>query len=243
MAVYVMSDVHGLKDRYDRMLKELPLKDSDVLYVLGDVIDRGPDGILILQDIMSRDNVKMLLGNHEYMMLQYYQVLEDNEVDLYEKMVILDRWQRNHCQVTQAQFNCLPKQEQKEILAFIEDLPLAYGDVEVNGSKYYLVHGCAVPDFHEGCVKAKDLVNTDVTIEDFVWERVEEDRKFFEDRCVILGHTPTLYLQANKPYMIWSANLPIKVAHLINIDCGCAANNAYTQLAVLRLDDRKVFYF
>lgn len=39
------------------------------LYVLGDVIDRFPDGIEILQELMAMPNVKMLLGNHEYMML------------------------------------------------------------------------------------------------------------------------------------------------------------------------------
>lgn len=50
MAVYVMSDVHGLKDRYDRMIEYI--HEEDTLYILGDVIDRGPDGIVILQDAM-----------------------------------------------------------------------------------------------------------------------------------------------------------------------------------------------
>lgn len=39
MAVYVMSDVHGLKDRYDRMMEKI--HEEDTLYILGDVIDRG----------------------------------------------------------------------------------------------------------------------------------------------------------------------------------------------------------
>lgn len=77
MAVYVMSDVHGLKDRYDRMMENI--HEEDTLYILGDVIDRGPDGIVILQDVMQRSNVKMLMGNHEYMMLQYYQALKDEK--------------------------------------------------------------------------------------------------------------------------------------------------------------------
>ena len=82
MAVYVMSDVHGLKDRYDRMMENI--HEEDTLYILGDVIDRGPDGIVILQDVMQRSNVKMLMGNHEYMMLQYYQALKDEKMDLYD---------------------------------------------------------------------------------------------------------------------------------------------------------------
>ena len=43
MSTYVMSDVHGLKDRYDAMLEALALQNEDTLFVLGDVIDRGRD--------------------------------------------------------------------------------------------------------------------------------------------------------------------------------------------------------
>ena len=50
MSTYVMSDVHGLKDRYDAMLEALALQNEDTLFVLGDVIDRGRDGIAILLD-------------------------------------------------------------------------------------------------------------------------------------------------------------------------------------------------
>ena len=41
------------------------------LILLGDVIDRGPDGIALLLEIMEIPNAIMLLGNHKYMMLQY----------------------------------------------------------------------------------------------------------------------------------------------------------------------------
>ena len=42
-SIYIMSDIHGLYDRYEAMLKKIDLKEDDRLYVLGDVIDRGPD--------------------------------------------------------------------------------------------------------------------------------------------------------------------------------------------------------
>ena len=82
MSTYVMSDVHGLKDRYDAMLEALALQNEDTLFVLGDVIDRGRDGIAILLDIMNRDNVYMLLGNHEYMMKQYYEAVHHVITDI-----------------------------------------------------------------------------------------------------------------------------------------------------------------
>ena len=68
--IYVMSDIHGNYRRFRSVLKQIKLKAADTLYILGDVIDRHPDGIKILRWVMARKNVKMLLGNHEYMMLR-----------------------------------------------------------------------------------------------------------------------------------------------------------------------------
>ena len=48
------------------MLSQLSLRPDDTLYILGDVIDRGPDGVKILQDMMARPNVVPILGNHEF---------------------------------------------------------------------------------------------------------------------------------------------------------------------------------
>ena len=44
------------------MLSLIEFLPRDTLYVLGDVIDRGPDGIKILQDMMLRPNVFPLLA-------------------------------------------------------------------------------------------------------------------------------------------------------------------------------------
>ena len=72
--IYVMSDIHGQKRRFDSVMKQINLQPEDTLYVLGDVIDRNPDGIKILRQIMAMSNAKMLLGNHELMMMNalYY---------------------------------------------------------------------------------------------------------------------------------------------------------------------------
>ena len=77
--IYVMSDIHGQKRRFDSVMKQINLQPEDTLYVLGDVIDRNPDGIKILRQIMAMSNAKMLLGNHELMMMNalYYPPPED----------------------------------------------------------------------------------------------------------------------------------------------------------------------
>ena len=46
--IYVMSDIHGRKDRFEDVLEQINLQENDVLYILGDVIDRNPSGVSLL---------------------------------------------------------------------------------------------------------------------------------------------------------------------------------------------------
>ncbi len=41
MATYVISDIHGEYERFMELLEEIELKDTDTLYVLGDVFRPG----------------------------------------------------------------------------------------------------------------------------------------------------------------------------------------------------------
>ena len=82
MATYVISDVHGHLADLRVVLGKAGLVDaedrwtggSSRLWVLGDLVDRGPDGIGVVRLVRSLqqqapDQVRVLLGNHESMML------------------------------------------------------------------------------------------------------------------------------------------------------------------------------
>ena len=68
--IYVMSDIHGMADRYQEMLELIDFNEQDTLYVLGDIIDRGNGSIKVLQDMMRRPNVHGIFGNHEWMCVE-----------------------------------------------------------------------------------------------------------------------------------------------------------------------------
>ena len=63
---YLMSDLHGQYDKYRKMLEKIRFGDRDDLYVLGDVVDRGPEPMKILRDMSLRINVFPILGNHDW---------------------------------------------------------------------------------------------------------------------------------------------------------------------------------
>lgn len=43
--IYAVSDLHGCYDKYRKMLEQIKFCDTDTLYVLGDVVDRGDGGL------------------------------------------------------------------------------------------------------------------------------------------------------------------------------------------------------
>ena len=43
--IYVLGDIHGCYDKYEEMLKRIRFSDDDTLFVLGDVVDRGPEPV------------------------------------------------------------------------------------------------------------------------------------------------------------------------------------------------------
>ena len=75
IATYVVSDIHGEYELFIRLLEAIHLKEMDTLYVLGDILDRGPHPIRIILKIMEMPNVVCLTGNHELMALECLEFL------------------------------------------------------------------------------------------------------------------------------------------------------------------------
>lgn len=225
--IYVMSDIHGNREKFDDLLKQIELKDEDTLYILGDIVDRGPDPIGILLQVMKMNNVKMLLGNHEYMMLQAYYSQCPKE----EQVNCIARWNRNGCDVTISSLDKLSVEELNNVYEYVNSLPLNL-EVEVNGTKYLLVHG--FPAELYGKRDFKTLKNGDKKAY-AVWERMTKEDVMPEGKTVIFGHTSTDHYQSCTPPRIWYGD------RMIGIDCGGGYGEG-GRISCLRLDDMKEFY-
>lgn len=67
MAVYVIGDIQGCDGPLQRLLQKLDFSPSrDTLFVLGDLVNRGPDSAGVLRRLMALGNaVQCVLGNHD----------------------------------------------------------------------------------------------------------------------------------------------------------------------------------
>lgn len=226
MAHYVLADIHGEADRFHAMLEKICFCADDTMYILGDVVDRGPDGIKLLQEIMQTPNLEMLLGNHEYMMLQYFSPDASSEE--------IRRWNRNGNAPTKAAYLKLKAREQRAILEYLQTLP-THLELTINGQDFYLVHGFPAENVH-----------------DEVWFRPEIDAPNPKPGYqVIIGHTKVLsLLEPEEKKMSFAMGLESRGEHLkiyygpwfIDIDCGCGYDMPIKALACIRLEDMQEYY-
>jgi serine/threonine protein phosphatase 1 len=221
MSTYCISDIHGHWDNFERFLDVL--EKDDVVYLLGDVVDKGPESIRILQHVLKDARFRMLLGNHEHMM---YSFLQSHSTEDYIQWLVF-----NHGNDTYSQFIELNGQQQKEIADFIAGLPLNYPDVEVNGRHFYLVH--AMP-YGEIQVTMADLDYDQERIAQYVWMRYSE-QPMPEGKTVIAGHTPVIYYGVKDEPFFNGEDL--ESSDFIYIDGGLAGSTGNSYLIALRLDD------
>lgn len=233
-----MSDIHGLYDRYEAMLKKIDLKEDDRLYVLGDVIDRGPDSFKILQDIMDRENVEMFLGNHEHMMLTYLDGLDEESWffaanggrETYQKLMDLDEEQR------------------EAFVSFIRNRTTVVRNLEIEGHRYILSHTGVMVDGIDRFTK--DYEGRLMEIQDFVWnmfpyslEMLSCHETIEEPITLISGHIISRRLSGKDEVFVHDFGNGYV---WYNIDCGCAMGSGLGKLSCLKINEQgeiaEIFY-
>lgn len=233
--IYVTSDLHGYPlSNFRALLQTVGFSDTDFLFVLGDVIDRGEYGVELLRWLSEQPNVQLVLGNHEAMLLSVSEWLFDEiseeslaQLDV-QKMELLNTWWSNGAAPTVNGLRKLLKEEPdvlEGVLESLQDAPL-YDTVEVAGNKYILVHS-GLENFSPD--KPLDRYAPD----ELLWARPTLETRYFDNATVIFGHTPTEYF--GEQYR----GKMIKTDTWLCIDTGAAAGN---KPMLLRLDDLKEFY-
>ena len=170
----VIGDVHGCHKELIKLMKVLKTKanynpQEDKLIFLGDYIDRGDNPRLVVRYIRklqkNNPNVIALMGNHEDMMIQYY------NGDEYSP------WFYNGYEKTIASYRGHLKEFNSD-LEWMEKLPLYYED-----ENFIYVHA--------GVNSKKPM--EDQNIDTLLWVRdsfIYDTNPYY--KRVIFGHTPDL---------------------------------------------------
>jgi serine/threonine protein phosphatase 1 len=212
---FVIGDVHGCARTLRRLVQEgIGLTKGDELYLLGDLIDRGPDSRGVLDFIMElqaeKFNVAAVRGNHEDMFLHAGARREDMYL-----------WLFNGGTATLASFEADgPGDIPHRYRSFLDSLPhyLLLDD-------FVIVHACLNFD------RSDPFGDTDAML----WQRdCDVDLERTGGRRLVCGHTPVTREQLE-------ASL---TDDRIMLDNGCVftGHPGIGSLAALELNNMHVLY-
>ena len=217
MAVYACADLHGQGWAWDAIKNRLA--PSDYLYFIGDAVDRGPDGVRIMQEILDRPNTTYIQGNHEDMMLD----------GMYEDYNAIDLWFYNGGLSTQKVLANMPETGVESLLQEVNALPFYAEYTNPDGIRIIMTHSGYTFDMNDWYK--------------MIWDRTHyyKEGMIPTNTLIVHGHTPTPYLchtigEVIPEGMVWYDN-----GHKIDIDTGAY----FTRKAcLLNLDtlEEEIFY-
>ena len=223
---YVMSDIHGMCSKYVTILDKIGgIKGDDKVYILGDIIDRGPDGDVILLSMMSDPRIIPIIGNHESLALPILKAISSEKpFKEIEQTRSYQVWAAMGGEATATGFRSHSRETQQRMIDYIESFRI-YEELKVENRKYHLSH--TLPEYNSKCNIH------DVTFHEFVWGEPDYNVCYDPDITFITGHTPTALIDSASADSVWRGN-----GH-IAIDCGAAFGG---KLACICLETMEEYY-
>jgi len=221
---FVIGDIHGCIRTFKFLVEEvLRPGRADILFLLGDTIDRGPGSKAVIDYILEISGsltVRPVMGNHEFMMLRS---LEDEDFFL--------RWILNGCAQTLISFGIDPSRVHDRnsvslippaYFDFIRKWPL-YEETEDSLFVHAGIDACSKDPLHDAGT--------------LLWTRNEDaPEDILKGRKLIHGHTPV-------PLSIIRERLLDPEARVLNLDGGCVYKNypGLGHLVALDLNRKKLY--
>lgn len=225
---YVISDLHGNYDKFKAMIQKIGLKDTDILYVLGDIVDYGEQSMELIGDLSVRYNVYAIAGEHDYLAVRmlsgFEKMLSDGQTPDADFIADMQAWVADGGQATLDAFRELDSEMREGVIDYLSDLAL-YEEVRADGEDYVLVHA-GIAGFEPG------MSLEDCEPEVFMTEPLDLSKRLFKNKTVVVGHLPMTEQNGGNGRIFFGNGC-------VNINCGVRDGGL---LGCLRLDDLKEFY-
>lgn len=241
--VYVIGDIHGCFDEFQKMLKVINFDYvNDKMYFVGDYIDKGKDSYKMLRYIDKHRFDKcfvFLRGNHEDEFISYIDLLNSIESDKskFELCEILhDRSEYFDMYGTVRKLLSMDSMASGATLTrwanIFRRMPFKI-NTHYNRKNYIIVHAGYKPGLEDEkfLLYAREESITEGGVKGFT---------------ILAGHTPTC-IEGTFAYNhgeVFKYYNEAKDCTYYDLDCGSFMRDKYddAKLACMRLDDNKIFY-
>lgn len=222
---FLMGDIHGMYDKLMACLQAVNFDYiNDKLIQLGDVVDRGPDSYLVIEELLKIKNLIAIRGNHDDCWMQglfFYREDYQNQIEVFS----------------------LYNQGARETLQSYTRRgidPMVHLSFFRNQLNYHIDNNnCFV---HGGFNRHLPIAEQR-EISDLWWDRdlwlaarsygqMEDNEHRFKVKDgfdeIFIGHTPTTYFKSD---------IPLKAANITNLDTGSGKGGSLT---IMNLETREI---
>jgi len=206
---YVLSNLYGRFDKYEKLVKKINLKDSDTLYILGNIVDYGEDSIKLVNELAAQYNVYSVLGEHDYkaylLLSEFDRIIKEGgapSVSFSKEMI---EWAQNGSQATLEAFKSAESDDKEGFLDYLSDLPVFEEATLKNGKEYVLT--CRGIDNFD---KSKDLY--DYELDDFLNGYLDIEKVYYSDKTMVVGYLDYEHTPAGRAGKISAKNNNIALA-------------------------------
>ena len=180
--IYAVSNLHGNYEKFKELLKLISFKESDIMYVLGDIVDYGEESMELIGDLSVRYNIYPIVGEHDYtavkMLSGFEKMLKSGETPDKKFITKMTEWTQDGGQPTLDAFRTLDAEMREGIIDYLSDMTL-YEEVTAGGRDYLLVHA-GIAGFKKGI----DLDS--LKPEAFFTEPLDLRKQYFPDKTVVV---------------------------------------------------------
>lgn len=199
--VFIISDLHGNIEDFNRWLKSVGFTNADYCIVNGDAIDRGSDGIALLLHFMRNpNNYLFLMGNHEELMLGAIKEADSGSINRFYQ----DNWFANGGNPTCEAFCSCSNKVQDEIVSFLENSPYVGEIVSESHESIFVAHaGLNAQWLHEvynGILSKDKYGMSNVTWARDEWWYTPNDL----GKMLVTGHTSTSHYGGVRGEVLWA---------------------------------------
>ena len=239
--IIVVSDIHGHLNHLIQLLKKVNYSGDDILVIVGDVVDKGPDSLRTLQYVMElsdREQVYVSMGNVDLHRLQF---LTDETEGADARFCQFVRWMKE-CwggglitdmmadiglladkltEENAAEYRARLRDHFQEEIDFLASRP-----VVLESGRYIFVHGGLPTD---------DLTQVEgLPAEPFLKNDAFLKKEYFFERYMVVGHWPVCLYDDQKECV---APIFEQKKNIIAIDGGCGLKQV-GQLNALLIPDQ-----
>lgn len=213
---YVVSNLYGRLDKYEKLIKKINLKESDTLYILGNIVDHGEQSIELVNELSAQYNVYSVLGEHDYkaylLLSEFDRILKEGgapSASFSRKMIA---WAQDGGQVTLEAFKGADEDSKEGFLDYLSDLPV-FEEVKLKSGKEFVLICRGIDNFN------KDTDLYDYELEDFMNGFIDIEENYYGDKTLVVGYLDYEHTPAGRTGKVTAKN------HNIALACDMSEND------------------